>query len=60
MRHFRWQAVNELGQTIVTVTHDAGAASYADRIVFMREGKLAGELYEPTPDKVLDYMKSLS
>ncbi len=57
---FMRQAVNELGQTIVMVTHDAVAASYADRIVFMRDGKLAGELYEPTPDKVLDYMKSLS
>lgn len=56
---FMRQAVNELEQTIVMVTHDAVAASYADRIVFMRDGKLAGELYAPTPDKVLDYMKSL-
>lgn len=56
---FMRQAVNELGQTIVMVTHDAGAASYADRIVFMQDGKLAGELYAPTPGKVLDYMKNL-
>jgi len=55
MRH----AVDEFKQTIVMVTHDAGAASYADRVVFMRDGKLAGELHQPTQSRVLEYMKNL-
>ena len=56
---FMRQAVDELGQTIVMVTHDAVAASYADRIVFLADGRIAGEMLEPTPEKVLDRMKSL-
>jgi putative ABC transport system ATP-binding protein len=52
-------AVTELGQTIVMVTHDAVAASYADRIVFLADGKIAGEMFQPTPQKVLDYLKHL-
>lgn len=55
MRH----AVDEFKQTIVMVTHDAAAASYADRVVFMRDGKLAGELHQPTQNSVLEYMKNL-
>ena len=51
--------MTELGQTIVMVTHDAVAASYADRIVFLKDGKLAGEMVSPTPDKVLDFLKHL-
>ena len=56
---FMRRAVTELGQTIVMVTHDAVAASYADRIVFLKDGKLAGEMVQPSPDKVLDYLKRL-
>ena len=56
---FMRRAVSDLGQTIVMVTHDAVAASYADRIVFLKDGKLAGEMTSPTPDKVLDYLKHL-
>jgi putative ABC transport system ATP-binding protein len=56
---FMRKAVTELGQTIVMVTHDAVAASYADRIVFLKDGKLAGEMLSPTPDKVLDFLKHL-
>jgi putative ABC transport system ATP-binding protein len=56
---FMRKAVVELGQTIVMVTHDPVAASYADRIVFLADGKIAGEMLEPTPEKVLDRMKSL-
>jgi putative ABC transport system ATP-binding protein len=41
------------------VTHDAVAASYADRIVFLADGKIAGEMTQPTPDRVLDYLKHL-
>jgi putative ABC transport system ATP-binding protein len=56
---FMRRAVTDLGQTIVMVTHDAVAASYADRIVFLKDGKVAGEMTEPTPDRVLDYLKHL-
>ena len=56
---FMRKAVDELGQTIVMVTHDAVAASYADRIVFLKDGKVAAEMTEPTADKVHDMMKSL-
>lgn len=56
---FMRKAVTDLGQTIVMVTHDAVAASYADRIVFLKDGKIAGEMFEPTPDRVLDYLKHL-
>ena len=55
MRH----AVKDLGQTIVMVTHDPVAASYADRIIFLADGKIVDELREPTPERVLDRMKSL-
>ena len=50
-------AVNELGQTIVMVTHDPVAASYADRVIFLADGKIVDEMTEPTAEKVLDRMK---
>ena len=56
---FMRTAVDELGQTIVMVTHDPVAASRADRIVFIADGRLAGEMLSPTPDKVHDFMKTL-
>jgi putative ABC transport system ATP-binding protein len=56
---FMRKAVDELGQTIVMVTHDPVSASYADRIVFLKDGKIAGELLDPSPELVLDYMKKL-
>ncbi|MFM7898887.1 MAG: ABC transporter ATP-binding protein [Actinomycetota bacterium] len=56
---FMRRAVTDLGQTIVMVTHDAVAASYADRIVFLADGKIAGEMTSPTAQKVLDYLKRL-
>ena len=52
-------AVKEFGQTIVMVTHDPVAASYADRVVFLADGKVVDEMLEPTADKVLDRMKRL-
>jgi putative ABC transport system ATP-binding protein len=52
-------AVKELGQTIVMVTHDPVAASYADRVVFLADGKVVDEMLEPTAEKVLDRMKRL-
>ena len=53
------QAVKELGQTIVMVTHDPVAASHADSIVFLADGQVVGGLEDPTPDSVLDMMKQL-
>ncbi len=55
MRH----AVNDLGQTIVMVTHDPVAAAYADRVVFLADGKVVDEVTSPTSEQVLDRMKKL-
>jgi putative ABC transport system ATP-binding protein len=49
----------ESGQTIVMVTHDPIAASYADRVVLLADGRVAGELAEPTTDDVLAVMRTL-
>ena len=54
---FLRQAVDDLGQTIVMVTHDPMAASYADRIVFLVDGQVVDEMLEPTAERVLDLMK---
>jgi putative ABC transport system ATP-binding protein len=54
---FMRNAVREFGQTIVMVTHDPVAASYADRVVFVGDGKLAGELLNPTTDQVIDHLR---
>ncbi len=51
--------VREFGQTLVMVTHDAFAASYAERVVFLRDGSLVHEQSQPTPDEVMDTMKKL-
>jgi putative ABC transport system ATP-binding protein len=56
---FMKHAVSDLGQTIVMVTHDPVAASYADRVVFLGDGKVVDELVNPTADQVLDRMKRL-
>jgi putative ABC transport system ATP-binding protein len=56
---FMRQAVRELGQTIVMVTHDPVAASYADRAVFLADGRIVGDLVDPTADSVLDRMRNL-
>jgi putative ABC transport system ATP-binding protein len=56
---FLRKAVKELGQTVVMVTHDPVAASYADRVVFLADGRIVDEMADPTADSVLDYMKSL-
>ncbi|MGH9187923.1 MAG: ABC transporter ATP-binding protein [Acidimicrobiales bacterium] len=55
---FLRQAVDDLGQTIVMVTHDPVAASYADTALFLADGKIVDEMEEPTADKVLDRLKS--
>jgi putative ABC transport system ATP-binding protein len=56
---FLREAVTAYGQTIVMVTHDAGAASYADRVVFLADGRVVDEMRDPTADSVLDRLKSL-
>ena len=56
---FLRDAVDSHGQTILTVTHDPIAASYADRIVFLQDGRIVDEMRVPTSEKVLDRMKSL-
>ncbi|MGW0022250.1 ABC transporter ATP-binding protein [Rhodococcus sp. NPDC003382] len=50
-------SVDEFGQTVVIVTHDPTAASYADRVVFLADGSIVDELRDPTADAVLDRMK---
>jgi len=54
---FMRNAVDDLGQTIVMVTHDPSAASYADRVVFLADGTIVDEMLQPTPDRVLDRLK---
>jgi putative ABC transport system ATP-binding protein len=54
---FLRQSVREHGQTIVMVTHDPVAASYTDRVIFLADGGIAGELHDPTPEKVLAAMQ---
>jgi putative ABC transport system ATP-binding protein len=54
---FLRDAVDRLGQTVVMVTHDPVAASYADRIVFLADGRIVDEMHDPTSDRVLDRMK---
>jgi putative ABC transport system ATP-binding protein len=56
---FLRQAARELGQTVVMVTHDPVAASYASRVVFLNDGRIVDELAEPTPERVLDHLKQL-
>jgi putative ABC transport system ATP-binding protein len=56
---FLQEAVKQHAQTIVMVTHDANAAGYADRVVFLADGSVVDEMREPTADRVLDRLKSL-
>ncbi len=56
---FLREAVDRYGQTIAMVTHDAVAASYSDRIVFLADGKVVDNMVDPTPDRVLDRIKGL-
>lgn len=56
---FMRRAVREFGQTIVMVTHDPGAASYADRVVFVADGKVVEDVADPTTEQVYDVMKRI-
>ena len=56
---FMRRAADEFGQTIVMVTHDAYAAAYADRVLFLADGMRSGELDDPTADEILEFLKTL-
>jgi putative ABC transport system ATP-binding protein len=57
MLTFLRRSVHEMGQTIVVVTHDPGAAAYSDRVVFLADGHIVDEMADPTADGVLERMK---
>ncbi len=54
---FLRSCARELDQTVIMVTHDAVAAGYADRVLFLADGQVSGELLDPTPEVVLDYLR---
>jgi putative ABC transport system ATP-binding protein len=56
---FLRRAVNEYGQTVVIVTHDAAAASYADRVIFLADGQVVGELHNPTTAQIFERLQEL-
>jgi putative ABC transport system ATP-binding protein len=60
MLAFLRRSVTEFGQSIVMVTHDPRGASFADRVVFLADGKLVSELSSPTPDSVLERVRQLA
>ena len=51
--------VDDMSQTVVMVTHDPRAAGYADRVLFLADGRLVHELRGPTTDSVLDTIRNL-
>ena len=55
---FMRRAVREMGQTIVMVTHDPVAASYADAALFLADGKIVDRMEDPTAERVLDRLKA--
>jgi putative ABC transport system ATP-binding protein len=59
MLSFMRRSVDEFGQSIVMVTHDPRGASYADRVIFLADGNVVDELAQPTPDTVLERMRTL-
>ena len=56
---FLRRAVDEMGQTVVMVTHDPGAAAHADAVVFLADGRIVDHMADPTADRVLDTIKTL-
>jgi putative ABC transport system ATP-binding protein len=56
---FLRMSVRKLGQTVIMVTHDPVAASYADRVVLLADGRLAGEIHQPTTESVVNALTHL-
>ena len=54
------RAVDEFGQTIVMVTHDAAAAAIADSVLFLADGRIVDRLGHPAQDEILDHLKELA
>ncbi len=52
-------AVDDLGQTLVVVTHDANAAARADRVLFLADGRIVDQMTDPDPDRILDRIKAI-
>jgi putative ABC transport system ATP-binding protein len=59
MLTFLRTSVTQLGQSVVMVTHDPHGASYADRVLFLADGKFVDEILNPTPDSLLERMRTL-
>jgi putative ABC transport system ATP-binding protein len=55
---FLRSSVRDMGQTVVMVTHDASAASYSDRVLFLADGRIVDEMQDPTAERVLERMKA--
>jgi len=56
---FLRRSVRELGRTVIMVTHDPAAAAYADRVVLLADGAIAGDITNPTPESVLAGLDAL-
>ncbi len=56
---FLREAVDEIGQTVVMVTHDPLVAAYADVVVFLQDGKIIDEMADPNAEAIFDHLKSL-
>ena len=56
---FMRRAADDFGQTIVMVTHEPVAASQADRVLFLGDGRIVGQMDDPTPETILDRMKTI-
>jgi putative ABC transport system ATP-binding protein len=56
---FMRDAVKQFGQTIVMVTHDPGAAAYADRVVFLADGRIVHDMVDPDVDSIMEQMKQI-
>lgn len=52
-------AVDQDDQTVVIVTHDAKAASYADRVIFLADGRIVNQLFDPTIEEILATMNGI-
>ncbi len=56
---FLRRSVRELGRTVIMVTHDPTAAAYADRVVMLADGRIAGDIVDPSPESVLAGLDAL-